>query len=262
MRCGWPLLNLLTDDALSNKDTVLVQQHLGDCVECQWEWNEISWLRQRLSNFREQLQPSQDFRLRLEQALDKEGSPWFPGNLPSQVLRYAAAIVIIISSTVLVPMTYKHNDSYFVATPTRLIDGLNDPAGLHAVSDRNQLVQQSPYNLEFINLPGWRLTKVGLYSMAGAGPIARLDFSRPYPYYPQYDNGQHHACAGLKPIAVHTVSCYQAPAGTISAKAGKERIFGSKKTRIGHYGQYHWALWSQNGMDYLLVTQMSESQID
>jgi hypothetical protein len=264
-----PLLNLLTDDALGNKDTVLVQQHLSDCLECQWEWNEITWLRNRLSTFKEQLQPSPEFMSRLGKALDKEEINVYFANFSSRSVKYVAAMVIIISSVLLVPTSYKRNDTLSFASANSLIDGLSDPSRLHAVEDRSQLIKETPYSMEFIKLPNWRLTKVGLYTLANYGPIARLDFSRPYPStFAKHGKSEssHHNCFGgggkFGPPPEQLLSCYQVPAGLIRADKGEQKMIGNKKVRIGHHKLYQWALWSQNGLDYFLVTKMTEPDLE
>ena len=261
-----PLLNLLVDDALDNADTVLVQEHLSNCLHCQWEWNELTWLHKRLRNFNNELGPSSDFQARLSQSLEKEEIKVFFARLPAAGMQYAAAAVIIAFTVLLVPTAYKRNDSYKLATAVSLIDGLTDPSKLHTVSDLGELVKETPYNLKFINLPSWRLTRVGVYALKNGEPIARLDFSRPcQAAAPSKGLTSHHQChfgGGSLALAEQTLSCYQTPSGLIRTDKGEEKTIGTKKVRVGHHKQYQWALWSQNGLDYFLVTKMSQAALE
>jgi len=56
--------------------------------------------------------------------------------------------------------------------------------------------------------------------------------------------------------------CYQAPAGTIHAADGQKKLIAGKQVLLGSRGNLHYALWSQQGRDYLFVSPLSSGSLE
>jgi hypothetical protein len=87
------------------------------------------------------------------------------------------------------------------------------------------------------------MDKTNIYS-ARSTAIARFDF------------------VGTGPIADEKMTCYQSRPGAIKAGAGEQKTIGDKRVTIGNHGKYHYALWSQNGRDYLLISLQPQQEIE
>jgi hypothetical protein len=113
------------------------------------------------------------------------------------------------------------------------------------VTDKSELAKKLGYDLNYLHLPSWRMNKAGIYKSTSPTKIARFDFSR------NGDSGS------------QSLTCYQAPQNTIRANQQSEsEIVSGKRVIFGSRGQFQFALWSQNGRDYLFVTALPKSALE
>ncbi len=130
-----------------------------------------------------------------------------------------------------------------------LIEDVLPGTMLTPVADRTELAKDVGFDLQYVRLPGWKMDRSSVIksvnSHAGI-PIARFDFVR-----------------GSRSGA-QRMTCYQAPAGFIRAwgtDAGVKEVEG-KQVFLGHHGKFQFALWSQNGRDYLFVTMLPLPELE
>ena len=131
-----------------------------------------------------------------------------------------------------------------VASADTLVEDLVSEGTLEPVSDRKELGKKVGYDLKYVRLPQWQMNKLGVYKSQATTPIARFDFVR------TGRSGEQH------------LSCYQAQQGVIRANPANAKSLGDKRVLFGNHGKFQFALWSQNGRDYLFVTPLSQPQLE
>ncbi|MDR3617444.1 MAG: zf-HC2 domain-containing protein [Candidatus Obscuribacterales bacterium] len=252
MKCSdaRPLLDLLFDDALETKDSALVLDHLKSCDECQQEWNELEQLRASFQSTKVKPQLPAGLMTRISDKLkDEERSErkryfaQFAHTLPMVAI---AATVALIGLFLLSSIHQVDPRSALIQTASAdtLVDDLGSERTLAPVADRSELDSRVGYNLKYLRLPQWQMNRFGVYKSKTATPIARFDFVR------KDGSGSQH------------LSCYQAPQGTILAQGAYSENVEGKRVYFGNHGNLQYALWSQNGRDYLFVTALSKPQLE
>jgi hypothetical protein len=158
----------------------------------------------------------------------------------------ASAAGLLILGFFVGPTVYQtgmHTSSEKVVSES-LIDDLGHDASAEVFSDRDELAKRVGYDIKYVRLPDWHMQKSALYKSASSSRVARFDFIRETQSGAQY------------------LTCYQAPQGLISASDAKAANIGGKQVRLGHRGRFQFALWSQNGRDYLFITTMPTEQLE
>jgi len=245
-----PLLDLLSDGVLDNKDSALVLDHLKSCDECQSQWNDLEQLR---SSFREAKDKSQlpvglmeRISLKLRDEERNEQKQFFKQYArPVSIMAIAAGLALI--GFLLLPWINQINTrpmSMQIASADTLVEDLVSEGSLEPVTDRKELAKRVGYDLKHVRLPEWQMTKSGVYKSQATMPMARFDFVR------KQQSGDQH------------LSCYQAPQGVIQAKVANLENLEGKRVLFGNHGKFQFALWSQNGRDYLFVTVLSKPQLE
>jgi len=259
MKCSdvHPLLDLLSDGALENKDTALVLDHLKLCNECQSEWNDLEQLRSSFRDAKDKSQLPAGLMERISQKLkDEERNEhmqffekykrFFEQYArPLSIVAIAAAIALI--GFLFLPRIHQINTqqtSIQIASADTLVDDLVSEGTLEPVIDRNELAKRVGYDLKHVQLPKWQMNQSGVYRSQTTMPMARFDFVR------KSQAGDQH------------LSCYQAPQGVIQAKVANLENLEGKRVLFGSHGKFQFALWSQNGRDYLFVTALSKPQLE
>jgi len=252
MKCSdvRPVMDLLCDGALENKDTALVIDHLKSCDECQCEWHDLEQLRGEFNNAKAECQLPTQLMRKISQKLKHEER----SECKRLIKQYARSIpTVAIAATIVVVgflyLPWFHRiDTALTSTPTAsadtLVADLLSERGLEPVTNRNELAQKVGYNLTYVRLPQWQMSQFGLWKSHGTTAIARFDFVR------KEQSGD------------QQLTCYQAPQGAILAKGASLRNLDGKHVLFGSHDKFQFALWSQKGHDYLLVTPLSKLQLE
>jgi hypothetical protein len=234
-------LDLLYDSTLPAKDCALVLDHLKGCQSCAGEWNEMEDLRTRFQAARESSPPAPDFVKGLSRALDAEDAAQGRNNIRrkrpflSMVAAVAAVITFVCSPAL---------QNFALATAADdLVDKIGMTGALSPVLNRDNLQAELGYEPKYLKLDRWNLEKLGVVK-SGFTHIARFDFQR-------------QSGAG-----VERMICYQARQGMIAARGGVTKVVGDKTVVFGSHRNYQYALWSQNGRDYLFVSQLPQSALE
>jgi hypothetical protein len=252
MKCSdaRPLLDLLSDDILETKDSALVLDHLQSCNDCQCEWNGLQQLHSCFQEAKDKSQLPAGLMERISQKLKDEErnqhKQFFQQYArPVSMLAIAAAFALI--GFLLLPWIHQINTSptpMQIASADTLIEDLVSEGTLEPVIDRNELAKRVGYDLKHVRLPQWQMNQSGVYKSQATMPMARFDFVR------KDQSGYQH------------LSCYQAPQGMIQAKVANLENLEGKHVLFGNHGKFQFALWSQNGRDYLFVTMLSKPQLE
>jgi len=252
MKCSdaRPLLDLLCDGALEAKDSALVLDHLKSCDECERDWNDLEQLRSRFQEAKENPQMPAGLMEKISQKLkDEERNQQrrFIQRFSRPLPLMAIAATFALIGFLLLPWIH-HIDTPLTAmqpaSADTLVEDLVSEGTLEPAIDRNELAKKLGYDLRFVRLPAWQMNKLGVYRSQGSTPIARMDFVR------KGLSGDQH------------LSCYQAPEGVIQANAANLENVEGKHVFFGNHGKFQFALWSQNGRDYLMVTMLSRPQLE
>jgi len=243
-----PLLDLLGDGALDTKDTALILDHLKSCSDCQAEWNDIEQLHASFQQARSKPELPAGFMDKVSARLKEEDR-----NVQKRFLQRAVPTVpvLAIAATLLLvgcfvwPAVEKQNGqvSTTLASADRLVEDLGAAGTLDMISDRNELTKKVGYDIKQVRLPEWRMENSGIYKSQSHVSIARFDFIK------KTQSGDQH------------LSCYQAPAGVIRTTAANAINLAGKQVQFGTHGKFQFALWSQNGRDYLFVTELPKEQL-
>lgn len=244
MKCSeaQPLLDLLYDSTLPAKDCALVLDHLKGCESCAGEWNELEALRTRFQAARESSPAAPDFmKSGLSRALDAEDAAQRRSNIRRKtpflsMVAAVAAVMTFVCSPAL-------QNFALATTADDLVDKIGMTGAISPVLNRDNLQSELGYEPKYLKLDKWNLEKLGVVK-SGFTHIARFDFQR-------------QSSAG-----VERMSCYQARQGMIAARGGVTKTVGDKTVVFGSHGNYQYALWSQNGRDYLFVSQLPQSDLE
>jgi len=245
-----PLLDLLSDGALETKDSALVLDHLKLCNDCQHEWTDLEQLR---ASFQEAKDKSQlpaglmeRISLKLKEEERNEHKLFFKQySRPVSMMAIAAGLALI--GFLVLPWIHLIDikpASIQTASADTLVEDLVSENTLEPVIDRNELAKKVGYDLKHVRLPEWQMNQSGVYRSLATTPIARFDFVR------KGQSGDQH------------LSCYQAPQGVIQAKVANLENLDGKRVLLGSHGKFQFALWSQNGRDYLFVTALPKPQLE
>jgi len=252
MKCSdaHPLLDLLGDGALDAKDSALVLDHLKSCDACQREWNDLEQLHSSFHEAKDKPQLPTGLMDRISEKLKDEER-----NQNKRLFRqYAHPLpMVAIAATfgligfLLLPRIHQIDTrptSVQTASADVLIEDLVSERTLEPVADRNELDKKLGYNVKYVRLPDWHMNKSGVDKSRATVPIVRFDFTR---------KGQ---------SGDQQLSCYQAPQGVIRAKFANSENLEGKRVFFGNHGKLQFALWSQNGRDYLFVTPLPKPQLE
>jgi len=259
MKCSdaRPLLDLLSDGALETKDSALVLDHLKLCNECQYEWNDLEQLRSSFQEAKDKSQLPAGLMERISQKLrDEERDEhkrffeqfkrFFEAYThPASMVAVAATLALI--GFLLLPWMHQINtgpSSMQIASADTLVEDLASEGTLEPIIDRSELAKKVGYDLKHVRLPEWQMNRSGVYKSQATMPIARFDFVR------------------KEQSGYQRLSCYQAPQGVIQAKVANLENLEGKRVLFGSHGKFQFALWSQNGRDYLFVTALSKPQLE
>jgi len=250
MKCSdtQPLLDLLCDDALDAKDCALVLDHLKSCPQCQSEFNDLEELRSRFHEAKDKPLMSVALMNRISTKLkDEERAEQqrFFKNLVKPVPMLAIAAAFALVGFFLLPWLHQ-SDTRTVATASTdsLIEDLASNSSSRPVMDRSELGKRLGYDLKYLQLPTWRMDKSSVYQSGLSVPIARFDFVR------KGESGTQH------------LTCYQAPQGVIRANGAESKTIGGKRVLFGNHAHFQFALWSQDGRDYLVVTALPKPLLE
>lgn len=252
MKCSdsRPLLDLLCDGVLEPKDSALVLDHLKSCDECQREWNDLEQLHSSFQEAKDKTQLPEGLIARISQKLDaderNQHRRFFDRH--ARVIPMAAiAAAFALIGFLFLPWIH-HLDTRPTAMQTAsadaLVEDLVSEETLEPVIDRDELARRLGYNLKYLQLPDWHMNKSGVYKSLAPMRIARFDFVR------KGQAGDQH------------LSCYQAPQGMIRATAAEAENIAGKRVLFGNHGKFQFALFSQNGRDYLFVTRLSKHHLE
>jgi Putative zinc-finger len=246
MKCtdARPLLDLLCDGALEVKDSALVLDHLKTCEECQDEWNGLEQLHSSFRDAKDKPPMPAGLMEKISGKLvDDERSK----RKPVFVSIMAIAATFLLFGFLFMSWTYQTNNTTTatkVASADTLVEDLVAEETLEPVTDRKELAKKVGYDLKYVRLPQWQMNKSGVYKSQATTPIARFDFVR---------KGQ---------SGDQRLSCYQAQQGMIRANTANLKNLGDKHVLFGNHGKFQFALWTQNGRDYLFVTALSQPQLE
>jgi hypothetical protein len=246
-----PLLDLLFDGALETKDSALMLDHLKSCSACQFEWNSLEQLRSRFKDAKNKTKIPPGLMERISKDLrHEEGSEY-----QRSFRRYAAAFSALalaasfVLSVILMAPWFHRGESKLPPGQIAQIDSVVNDAlsqqSLIEVTDRSELAKQVGFELKYVRLPDWQMDKSSIYKPPTKSPMARFDFIRKGP------SGYEH------------LTCYQARSGVICQPpaACLENVQG-KRVLFGNRAQLQFALWSQNGRDYLFITTLTRAQLE
>ena len=239
-----PLLDLLCDGALEAKDSALVLDHLKTCDQCQSEWSSLEQLHAGFKEARDKPPLPAGLMEKISgKLLDEERSK----RKPVFVSIMAIAATFLLFGFLFMSWMHQTNITTTdtkVASADTLVEDLVSEGTLEPVSDRKELAKKVGYDLKYVRLPQWQMNKLGVYKSRETTPIARFDFVR---------KGQ----AGDQRL-----SCYQAQQGVIRANTANLKNLGDKRVLFGNHGKFQFALWTQNGRDYLFVTALPQPQLE
>lgn len=242
-----PLLDLLYDELLDTKDSVLVVDHIKQCEECGVEWEALDALKQRIKSAREQTFIPPELMEKVSLSIKKDAQSNEVWGLFRQRLPFVAiAASVLLLGLVIGPQLLHSSDpkQEMLATRTSSAERLIADLALMNTTipepDKSALDRKLGYKIKYLHLPTWKMQNSGIYT--SAANIARFDFVR--------DTNEQ-----------EKLSCYQALEGTISANGSAEDING-KQVTFGNKMGYEFAKFSQNGRDYLFVTKAPKSVLE
>jgi len=245
-----PLLDLLSDGALEAKDSALVLDHLKSCDECQYELNYLEELHSRFLEAKDKPPLPAGLMQRISQKLkdeERNQDKQFFEQYARPISMVAIAATLALIGCLLLPWIHQINTRpapMQIASADTLVEDLVSERTLEPVIDRSELAKRVGYDLKYVRLPEWQMDRSGVYKSQALTQIARFDFVR---------KGQ---------LGDQHLSCYQAPQGVIRAKVANLENLEGKRVFFGSHGKFQFALWSQNGRDYLFVTALSKPQLE
>lgn len=246
-----PLLNLLADDALGNQDAARILEHLKECSHCQGEWDAILAVRSGMRRRRDAIEVPPTLMDKVSKAVDRENkqrpiaavAKTF--NAPS--LAMVAGLVLLI---VLASYLFQHLNAGTVPVEVAALVNREfnaDPA-FELVDDREALSDRLGYPIRYLKFADWKINQAGTYRARNIEGndrlIARFELER--------------RLAGK----AEKIYCYQAPAGALKAASLLEKDVGGRKIKVGRQGPLSFACWTENERDYLLVSPLSEEELE
>jgi hypothetical protein len=248
-----PLLDLLCDGVLEAKDSALVLDHLKSCGECKDEWSDLEQLHASFQVAKTRPALPAGFMDRVAEKLKEEDrneqKRFFSKCVRAMPVLAIAAAIALVGFFVLpgVDKLNHQGSSVKTASADTLVEDLIAEGTMEPVRDRVELTKRVGFDLKQVRLPEWHMEKSGVYKSQAKSPapvsIARFDFVRKSQVGDQY------------------LSCYQAPQGVIRTKVAESENIAGKQVVFGSHGKLQFALWSQNGRDYLFITALPKSQL-
>lgn len=244
-----PLLDLLCDGALEHKDSALVLDHIKFCADCERHWSAQENLHAMFRTERHKLTISANLTDRISTCLKHEEraerARIFSGYRRALTV---SGLTVVAAALLLIFIPYNRNfDSDTLErnySPQSLIGDLVADVGAASVGNKQELRQQLGYELKYLHLPQWKMSKIALYRAKQPNTaLARFDFVKVGASVPQ------------------RLTCYQGPKGVIKAKAGRREDLAGRKVIFGQSGRYQFALWSANDRDYLFISDMSSADL-
>jgi hypothetical protein len=229
----------MCDGALEAKDSALVLDHLKSCNDCQREWTELEELRSRFQEAKAMPGVPSGLMDRISDRLRKEEQSHIPRISTIYALPTMTVVAGVLVLGLLLLPSILHRGAPQPALADSLIDQLSSSEGFQTVADRNELSKKIGYDLKYLNLSNWRMQQASIYTTPNRQAIARFDFVR---------NGEH-------------LSCYQGVQGSIQAPNSAREDVADKQVAFGNHDNLHYALWSQNGRDYLFITPLPVEQL-
>ncbi|HEY9760612.1 MAG TPA: zf-HC2 domain-containing protein [Oculatellaceae cyanobacterium] len=253
-----PLLDVLHDGALNARDTAIVLEHLKDCSECDFEWSDMDALTARFKAAGKSNKLPSGLSEKISQALKKEDADRQRQKIlrifPSMQYAIVALLFLLVAGSSISLNIPRPANKPGTNTPD-----LNNTGGTLALGNLLRLSNQAPsgtlikpeanlsaqlgFEPKFIKMDGW--TKQRAYVYSNKNPrlqLAQFEFdSTKY--------GDH-------------LYCFQSMESTIASDVKTEPVdVGGKSVKFGSYGSYEYALWTQNGRDYLVVAPMSRKAL-
>ena len=239
-----PLLDLLCDGVLEAKDSVLVLDHLKSCAECKAEWSDLEQLHASFQHAKTKPQIPAGLMDKVSDKLkeeDRQQQKKFLRRCARAMPVLAIAATVALVGFFALPGLKHQSPSVAAASADTLVEDLIADGTLDPIQDRGELTKRVGYDLKQVRLPEWHMENSGVYKSQAPVSIARFDFIR------KGQSGNQH------------LSCYQAQQGVIRAKVASSENLAGKQVVFGSHGKFQFALWSQNGRDYLFITELPKS---
>jgi len=248
-----PLLDLLCDGTLPEKDSALVLDHVHSCYSCQPEWNEREQLRLRFIEAKQKVHMPADLMNRISRQIRNEEK----ANHKRQLKKVGAPLLAVAAAVALVGFATIawHNQASNQpiaqlaqtapgASVDLLVENFKDgKGGPETLADQSKLDETVGYQLRYLRLANWRLMKFGVYRLPAVA-LARFDFAS--------KNGS----------KADSLTCYQSPSGKIAAPGVARTDINGKQVAFGTRGDLQFALWTQNDRDYFFITRMPQSALE
>ena len=248
-----PLLNVLYDGALNAKDTAIVLEHLKGCVECDFEWSELDALKTRFKAAKLSSEAPKELSAKILQALKKEDGQRSRQQFlqilsaPTRLALVAVSLLVaglLALSPTIYQVAHKPAAPGAVANATAVsVDDLLFYAdhiipGAPLKPDQ-KLSTALGFEPKFIKMDGWQKQRVWVYADKNpALKLAQIEFDNTAYGEPLY--------------------CFQGKEGSIAVdKTMQPTDVDGKHVKFGQYRNFQYALWSQNGRDYLVVAPMT-----
>jgi len=237
-----PLLDPMLDGYLDAKDMALVLDHLKTCLDCAKTWDDMNKLRARFLKAQIKVAEPPLLLRKISAVIENEEK-----RAKQKKIRKLVPIIMVacVATTVIGFLAYtgvKTNYTFGIPQPVSvvaLVDDVDKDDTVINEANTDALNKDLGYQLRFIKIPNWNFEKASLYRK---DKIARMEFTD----------------ASNKKL-----SCYQTWEGHLSVPAAQSTaiVVNGKKVQFGEHGGYHFALWSQNGRDYLLVSPMDQASL-
>jgi hypothetical protein len=244
MKCNEarPLLDPMLDGYLDAKDMALVLDHLKTCLDCAKNWDDMNKLRARFLKAQIKVAEPPLLLRKISAVIEGEEKRAKQKKIQKLLPIILSACVATVVLGGLAFVGFKTNFTFGLPQPVPivgLVDDVDKDDAVTTLADTAALNKALGYELRFIKMPNWQLQKACLYRK---DKIARMEFTG----------------ADNKKLA-----CYQTWEGHLSVPAqSKATIVNGKKVQFGEHAGYHFALWSQNGRDYLLVSQLDQASLE
>jgi hypothetical protein len=243
MKCdeAKPLLDPLLDGYLEPKDMALVLDHIKTCLDCAKIWDDMNKLRNRFINAKVKVAEPPLLLQKISAVIEGEEKRARQKQARKFVPVVIGACVAIIVLGFMAYIGIKTEFHFGLPQPVpvlALIDDVDKENVVTPISGTAELNKALGYELRYINLPDWQLQRASLY---GKDKIARMEFIS------KNDAGSQKLC------------CYQTWEGHLRIPSqSTAAVVNGKKVQFGEHEGYHFALWSQNGRDYLLVSKLDQ----
>lgn len=235
-----PLLNLLYDDMLDVKDSARLLEHLKSCTDCSYEWSGFETLKSRIQAARGATIVPADFDKKLAAALEGEYRKTSSSSLKQVAISLAIAMALMVLLLIVArPILNMVQPLPLQASADNLICETVAGVVAETMAERSALEEHTGYEVKMLSFGDWALSSCGVCNAECQTPLVRMDFTNKLD---AKENSE-------------KLICYQAPQGTLTSNSPATEIKG-KQVRFGEHRDYHYALWSQNGRDYMLITTL------